>query len=90
VGPSTVTSGPPSGRFCPLPQTSSYATGWGPRYLTQHRNIAESCILVTLITIFHTSILFETNILHHGGLLAAGGPGQLPPLPPLKQVHMFS
>jgi len=56
----------------------------GPRYLTQHRNITESCILVTLITIFHTSILFETNIFHHGGPLAAGGPGQLPSFPPVN------
>jgi len=29
---------------------------------------------------FQTSILFETNKFHHGGPLAAGGPGQLPPL----------
>jgi len=31
--------------------------------------------------IFQTSILFETNKFHHGGPLAAGGPGQLSPLP---------
>ena len=33
--------------------------------------------------IFQTRILFETNKFHQGGGLAAGGPGQLPPLPPL-------
>ena len=74
MGPSTATSGPPSGKFCPLAQTSSYATGWGPRYLKQHRNITESWILATLITIFHMSILFETNLFHHGGPPCSGGP----------------
>jgi len=34
--------------------------------------------------IFQMSILFETIKFHHMGPLEAGGPGQLPPLPPLN------
>jgi len=34
--------------------------------------------------IFKMSILFETNKFHHGGAPCSGGPGQLPPLPPLN------
>jgi len=30
-----------------------------------------------LITIFHTSILFETNIFHHVGPPCSGGPGAI-------------
>ena len=34
--------------------------------------------------IFQMIILFETIKFHHMGPLEAGGPGQLPPLPPLN------
>jgi len=53
-------------------------------FLSTVLNIIQSCILVSLLNyeIFQTSILFETNKLHHGGPHAAGGPGQLPPFPP--------
>jgi len=40
--------------------------------------------LFWIMTIFQTNILFKTSKCHHGGPLGAGGPGQLPPLPPLN------
>jgi len=76
----------------PTPDVEKSVVVGCPSHLIKHRNIIElgSCITSESRKIFKRVFYLKQINFITGGPLAAGGPGQLPPLPPLNPALCVS
>jgi len=70
----------------PTPDVEKSVVVGCPSHLTKHRNIIELCSCIASESRKFFNRVFYSKQINFitGGPLAAGGPGQLPPLPPLN------